>query len=297
MGTQVQALVDRLWTAGEWPDPQLLEDIAAQGEAVIEPLVAYVRRDEHEWPEDYHYGPLDFALYLLGRLHATSALPDILNLYRLYDDDILDLWLRHLQDFGPELIEPGLDIVRDRSLNWYQRAMGSELAHIGAKNDPDLRARLALALRDILDDYIAQADQLTDEDFTAIGALVNDLVSLGYTEARPSMERAYEMDIVDESIIGREDLDEAFQEGSQPFRPRQSDWLAQYRQDYERRQAEVQHQQSITRYSELLGEPRSLPVRAGPKLGRNDPCWCGSGKKYKNCHMRQDEAEERGRGK
>ncbi|HET6745432.1 MAG TPA: SEC-C metal-binding domain-containing protein, partial [Candidatus Limnocylindria bacterium] len=25
-------------------------------------------------------------------------------------------------------------------------------------------------------------------------------------------------------------------------------------------------------------------VRAGPKIGRNDPCWCGSGKKYKRCH-------------
>ena len=24
--------------------------------------------------------------------------------------------------------------------------------------------------------------------------------------------------------------------------------------------------------------------REGPKLGRNDPCWCGSGKKYKKCH-------------
>ena len=23
---------------------------------------------------------------------------------------------------------------------------------------------------------------------------------------------------------------------------------------------------------------------AGPKLGRNDPCWCGSGLKYKKCH-------------
>jgi preprotein translocase subunit SecA len=23
---------------------------------------------------------------------------------------------------------------------------------------------------------------------------------------------------------------------------------------------------------------------SGPKLGRNDPCWCGSGKKYKRCH-------------
>jgi preprotein translocase subunit SecA len=26
------------------------------------------------------------------------------------------------------------------------------------------------------------------------------------------------------------------------------------------------------------------PVRAGTKIGRNDPCFCGSGKKYKRCH-------------
>ncbi|MBN2398501.1 MAG: SEC-C domain-containing protein [Deltaproteobacteria bacterium] len=26
-----------------------------------------------------------------------------------------------------------------------------------------------------------------------------------------------------------------------------------------------------------------------PDLGRNDPCWCGSGKKYKHCHMESDE--------
>jgi preprotein translocase subunit SecA len=26
------------------------------------------------------------------------------------------------------------------------------------------------------------------------------------------------------------------------------------------------------------------PVRVGPKVGRNDPCPCGSGKKYKHCH-------------
>ena len=24
------------------------------------------------------------------------------------------------------------------------------------------------------------------------------------------------------------------------------------------------------------------------KIGRNDPCHCGSGKKYKNCHMRAE---------
>jgi len=30
-------------------------------------------------------------------------------------------------------------------------------------------------------------------------------------------------------------------------------------------------------------------------LSRNDPCWCGSGKKYKHCHMKQDLAEMRSR--
>jgi preprotein translocase subunit SecA len=29
---------------------------------------------------------------------------------------------------------------------------------------------------------------------------------------------------------------------------------------------------------------RSAPASTGPKLGRNDACWCGSGKKFKRCH-------------
>ena len=31
-------------------------------------------------------------------------------------------------------------------------------------------------------------------------------------------------------------------------------------------------------------KPKKKPVkRAEPKVGRNDPCHCGSGKKYKKC--------------
>lgn len=35
-------------------------------------------------------------------------------------------------------------------------------------------------------------------------------------------------------------------------------------------------------------KPKQAPIRVEKKLGRNDPCFCGSGKKYKNCHG-QDE--------
>jgi preprotein translocase subunit SecA len=33
-----------------------------------------------------------------------------------------------------------------------------------------------------------------------------------------------------------------------------------------------------------LAAPKPQPVHVGEKVGRNDPCPCGSGKKYKNCH-------------
>jgi len=37
-------------------------------------------------------------------------------------------------------------------------------------------------------------------------------------------------------------------------------------------------------YEPSSGPVRQEPVKVGPKIGRNDPCPCGSGKKFKNCH-------------
>jgi SEC-C motif domain protein len=38
------------------------------------------------------------------------------------------------------------------------------------------------------------------------------------------------------------------------------------------------------RWCYVDGEIRGVPVRAAATPGRNDPCHCGSGKKYKRCH-------------
>jgi preprotein translocase subunit SecA len=38
------------------------------------------------------------------------------------------------------------------------------------------------------------------------------------------------------------------------------------------------------------------PVRVTKRPGRNEPCWCGSGKKYKQCHMRSDSLGQNGAG-
>jgi preprotein translocase subunit SecA len=54
-----------------------------------------------------------------------------------------------------------------------------------------------------------------------------------------------------------------------------------------------------TRPTRRRAAPRSNEAKDDAKpdcdLGRNDPCWCGSGKKYKHCHLRKDEDARRAR--
>jgi preprotein translocase subunit SecA len=47
---------------------------------------------------------------------------------------------------------------------------------------------------------------------------------------------------------------------------------------------------------EAAQAPKREPARSGPKIGRNDPCPCGSGKKFKQCHgavLEEDEDQPR----
>ena len=61
--------------------------------------------------------------------------------------------------------------------------------------------------------------------------------------------------------------------------------------DREAEAAEREHNVAVIEHNlaqQLLGPQR--PETPGPRLkvGRNEPCWCGSGKKYKVCHLGLD---------
>jgi len=34
-----------------------------------------------------------------------------------------------------------------------------------------------------------------------------------------------------------------------------------------------------------------VPMHVTPRPGRNEPCWCGSNKKYKKCHLEADDED------
>ena len=49
----------------------------------------------------------------------------------------------------------------------------------------------------------------------------------------------------------------------------------------------------MSRGSTVDNKPKTVRNTAKDKIGRNDPCWCGSGKKYKHCHYKEDRQAER----
>lgn len=53
---------------------------------------------------------------------------------------------------------------------------------------------------------------------------------------------------------------------------------------------------SLMQWFKNLFTPRSTPPGTSQRdqlPGRNEPCWCGSGKKYKQCHLRKDSEDRR----
>jgi preprotein translocase subunit SecA len=99
----------------------------------------------------------------------------------------------------------------------------------------------------------------------------------GYGQKDPLVEFKKEAFTLFEDMMERIDSDTVrFLFLMQPAKPEQ-----------EAREIEERHkrQQAQIRFSAgpAQAEPPK-PVRSGAKVGRNDPCPCGSGKKYKKCH-------------
>ena len=136
--------------------------------------------------------------------------------------------------------------------------------------------------------------------YAEIAILITDLSELADPSARELIKTAFREDLVETFLIDEESADELYRDGGEVFRPGR-DWLMDYRESYQ------QHIDYLNRPKTppLVSKPRPpsgyveppeapAPMvqetirNVGPKLGRNDPCWCGSGKKYKKCHLGKD---------
>ena len=282
MSDQLSLLIDQLIAADEWPAPDLLQAILDHGDAAIAPLRDIAHAAEDTWPTI-------FAARLLASLNAQSAAPDLVNLYRVLDGDILDILLGPVALLGEAVIDPALAVVRETALRWYPRAMAANVARDAAGSDPLLCQRVATALRDLLARSLAQVAaglELNDDDAMLVSSFVSDLAHLADPAARPIIEAAFDAELVDEFMIRREDVGSMYRQPNRWRHPNEAaTWLTRYRETYRSHLADVKRGEREARQP----QPQAVtPSKSAPKPGRNDPCWCGSGKKYKHCHLGQD---------
>lgn len=361
MSETTQGLVEQLAAAGEWPEPRLLEAVVAQGDESIEPLREILRREVHGWPEE---APLDHAIHLLGVLQAAATVPELIGLFRHYDNETIDSAAEALAQIGPPAVEPALAIARDATVHPSSRSSALSAAVQAAGEDPVLRAACAATARELLANVLARARELAeeaarapapaadaappegeamagdgnslpkvaaeaaedqdwededseedeeldeedwededieepnarDDELSMATMLVSDLAHLADAQGRDLIQDAYDAHIVDDWFIGPADVAELYREGgSKPRKATPGRWLEQYRQHYqdhiarERREAREKLKASPTQKLPPTPGAPPLPLSGPPrKIGRNDPCWCRSGKKYKHCHWRQD---------
>jgi preprotein translocase subunit SecA len=100
----------------------------------------------------------------------------------------------------------------------------------------------------------------------------------GYGQKDPLVEFKKEAFTLFEDMMGRIDTETVrYLFLVQPARPEDE------AKEIERRQRKQQQEMQLQAGAAAQAEAPK-PVRAGAKVGRNDPCPCGSGKKYKKCH-------------
>src|SRR5271166_2200740 len=351
-----RGLVSQMVAAGEWPEPTLVEQILAAGDAAVEPLREVLKTRPLGWPEE---APIVHAAGILGMLRSPSALPDLIELARFYKNETGQVAGDAIATYGPEGFDTLLELIGDPSIAGYHRGYLVEDAKIAAGDDLVKRARLAEVLRPIFTRVVGEvkeelalwrklrdsrkeddAEDLAkpsgnaveergteeaaqpggDDELQAIlrmdaentvhptealGFLTSDLCDLADPLARDMIQSAFDEDLVDEGIVDRKTAWKIYDRGGETYQPN-APWVEEYSASYleEQSDREWMARTPQVQFPSRTSYPSFSPARdeapparvqpiepfrhTAPKIGRNDPCWCGSGKKYKRCHLGKD---------
>jgi hypothetical protein len=295
MSETVRELVERMVAAGEWPEPDLLQAIVDKGAEAVEPLLDVIRREPHGWPEE---APMYHSMGLLTHLPRSQAVVDVLPpLFRRYEGDALEICQDVLPPYGPVVIDPLLDVIRDHTLDWYTIAVACNIVLKATFDHPEPFARVKDFLRDQLALLVAKGKKCSGNEYMIACSLVLDLSYTADPALRPLLEEALRMGFTE--MMDERALEDRYRRG--PERPWGSmgNWLEWYRDAWKRhKKAEQKRNEPPQPVPPPAWSPKpppeppvpvTKPLTSSLKIGRNEPCWCGSGKKYKHCHLHSDQ--------
>jgi hypothetical protein len=249
-----------------------------------------------------------FALYLLTEFRAKEALAPIVEAVSLPGEGPFDLFGDSItEDLNRVLAvlavdEPGLidTLVADRSLNEYVRWQAARTYLHWVRDGRLTRQEAVRRLRD----HLRKATE--NGDYETVSGLVSELVSYSPRECRDEIEEAFRQGLVDEAMVGSKTVSRSLTEGESWFhqalqccRPADiedtvaelKNWACFQETDPPRTTPRLHATPSAVEDDardyrfDRIGAWQTEPSgrQDNRHVGRNAPCPCGSGKKYKKC--------------
>jgi hypothetical protein len=246
--------------------------------------------EEEEWDEE-RMNFVVHAIYLLGELESASSLKSFFKVLS-QSDEYFELYLG---DFSSMIWEPLYKLAGNNpeackqfmfepGINTFAKTNFPDMVEQLALHQPDRRNEVIQWFKDVIDFFLTSKleDNVIDSDL--IGLLICNVIDIDGIELLPEIEALFEKCIVSIGICGDwEEVKEAFE------RPDNYDKKKEILPITERYKQIIstwagyneEKNNSSFDYDDYF-EP-SMPIITEPKIGRNDPCPCGSGKKYKKC--------------
>lgn len=212
---------------------------------------------------------------------------------KLLDEDNIKSQILDMIDSEIDFIVDSAAIDFDKTAEWNAPAAALELERVFGvvPKEADTPNAMKEEVKDlILDEYKRREDEFGEENIRNI-----ERILLLRVVDEKWMDQIDAMDQLKTGIglraYGQKDPVQAYQiEGSQMF----EDMNREIRSDFLRFLFHVEDPEKVEKkrmsknIKEGASEKQQTIKRQAPKVGRNDPCPCGSGKKYKNCCGRNE---------
>ena len=297
--TDIHTLLQQIeYNTGSFPREILLQIIQRKDEAVpaLIELLEEVRDNPGKYGNEGNYFGCIYAACLLAQFRAEEAFPilvEVLSLpgempFDLFGDAVCEYTGRILASICGGNISPIKDLIENSEINEYVRGQAAEALAILVLQD-DLQRDVVIGYyRNLLNETI----KVENPFVMAHIVLACDKIFPG--ELYGDIKSAFEKDLVDESFIGMKSVDFTMTLGKDHvLSSSRNDARLQYINDTIH---ELEHWACFHK-DKGYPEQKAFPERASVqrsisstqtiikdfKVGRNDPCPCGSGKKYKKC--------------
>lgn len=242
-----------------------------------------------QWSVFTHSFPLH-ALFLLMELKSTESLDSILNFLQ-YEEDFLELYVGDFLTeevwqcvylLGKEepiklkefLLKPGV-------YTFAKSAVSQALIQISIL-EPYRGKEIEILFEEVLLFFINATEEDNVIDPTFLGLMIGDIADAQFSSLFPLVEKLYDLDYIDLSLEG--DFDNFIKNHNENTMRKTEYNLETLSEIYaapdfcEESEPEKELRQSY------LPESKVIQMQVNRvKVNRNDPCPCGSGKKYKKC--------------